>query len=251
MRAEWKYGFSDFDDTTLQHPLNDETYFYVVQRLIRDLWWRKWQSVYGAHAVAREGYHELYIEACRSKYVLPDFAELVGPPQPEHYDEDGHLTEQRMSQLLLIGVFDWNGLRIARHQAIFGFIPYHGWSVPSRYTNAQKGWYVPISRKRPDPNTLTVRDYFSPLRNYRCERLEYVIAGNKKFAEIEFRDGNPYNCHSDNLRVVSTRGRPMRCARCEQRVTKRTSMRFNFSGSSTRWCLNCLADLGWGTDDNL
>lgn len=251
MRSEWKYDFSDFDEETLRHPLNEETYSRVVCRLVRDLWWRKWRSVSGSRLVSKDGYHQLYIEACRSKFVFPDFLDLVGEAKPEHYDESGHLTEQRISDLLLVGVFDWHGLRLGRHQAVFGFNPWRMWGMDSRYTNAQKGWYVPVERRRPDPKILTVRDYFSPLRNYRCERLEYVITGAKRYSEIGFRDGNPYNCSPDNLNVFKTRGRPMRCARCEQRVTKRMSIRFNFSGSSTRWCLSCLADLGWGADDDL
>lgn len=250
MRAEWKYDLCDFDDRTLRHALNEETYSHVVCRLVRDLWWRKWRGWYSSRFVARDGYHQLYIEACRSKFVFPDYLDLVGEPEPAHYADNGQLTEQRMSELLLIGVFDWQGLRIARHQAVFGFNPYRDWDMEPRYTNVEKGWYVPVARKRPDPKTLTVRDYFSPLRNYRCERLEYVISGGSKYSEVEFRDGNPYNCRPDNLNVFRTRGRPMRCVRCEQRVTKRTSRRFNFSGSSTRWCLNCLVDLGWGTVDD-
>ena len=251
MRAEWKYEFCDFDEKTLRYPLNEETYTDVVCRLVRDLWWRKWHGWYAARVVANHEYQALYIEACRSKYVFPDYTDLVGPPELDHSGENGQLTVQRMSQLLLIGVFDWQGIRIARHQAIFGFNPYRNWGRQPRYTDEQKGWYVPVARKRPDPATLTVRDYFSPLRNYRCERLERVISENKKYFEIEFLDGNPYNCYPDNLRAFSTRGRPMRCARCEQRVTKGTSRRFNFSGSSTRWCLYCLADLGWGVDDDI
>ena len=237
----WKYYFSDFDDRTLRHPLDEETYSYIVCPLVDRLWSEK---RYWRRHINDEESHQLYIDALRSRYKFPDYLEVVGPPAPEHYDENGNLTTQRKSALLLIGVFDWQGIRIAKHQAKFGFNILRGWNKDKRYTSDQKGWYVPVARNRPEAKTLTVRDYFSPLRNYRCQRLEDYLTEDHKYSKVILRDKNPYNCHPDNIEIVSTRGRPKICVSCERRVTDKNSKRIRLSGKKMRYCVNCLADLG-------
>lgn len=246
-RAEWKYYHADFDEECLGLPLDEQTYLRIVCRLVDRLWSRKWRTNKWRwrRPVADDGFHHAYIEACRSKYKFPDYLELLGPPRPEHYDGSGELTVQRKAELLLIGVFDWRGLRVARHHALFGYKADWTWSDKPPYTREQKGWYVPIALKRANPKTPKIRDYFAPLRNYRCERLEKHLTRSEKYKEVIFRDGNRYNCHPANLEVVSTRGRRKQCVRCERRVTERTSRRMKYEGSTARFCLQCLADMGW------
>lgn len=242
-----KYYFNDFDTQTLKRPLDDEAYSYVVCDLVERLWSRLCYGLgprYGRRDISDTDFHTLFIYARQSRYKFPDYLDIVGPPASEHYDDTGELTTQRKATLLLIGLFDWNGMKIGKHQAKYGFNPIDDSYEDSRYTREQKGWYVPIARNRPEAKTLTVRDYFSPLRNFRCQRLEQYLTANRKFSKVTLRDKNPFNCHPDNLEIVSTRGRPKKCNSCERRVTDRTSKRIKVSGTTMRYCLNCLAELG-------
>jgi hypothetical protein len=237
-----KLSFLQYDETTMRLPLDEDTYTYVVERLINSFWrMPRWRS-----DVRTDAHHRQYIDALRSKFVFPDYLELVGPPKPEHYDDNGHLTTQRKATLLLIGVFDWRGLRIARHQAVFGYYRRtrrSWWDDDRPYTDEQKGWYVPVKQIRPGPKVTILNDYFRPLRNFRCERLEEVLTPHEKYTRLMFKDANRYNCHPDNIDIVSTRGRPMTCRFCGSRVTARTSRRFKWDGGTVRACLNCLESM--------
>ena len=157
---DWKYYFSDFDNRTLKLPLNEETYSYVVSPLVDRLWSerKRWRE----RVNDDESQHQ-YIQALQSRYKHPDYLDLVGPPASEHYGENGGLTTPRKSTLLLIGVFDWQGIKIAKHQAKFGFNMLHGWNADKSYGRDQRGWYLPIVRNRPEAKSLMVKDYFSPL----------------------------------------------------------------------------------------
>jgi hypothetical protein len=234
----WKYSlYDDFDRAAMKLPLTEATYTHVVCRLVESLWHRqRWRW-----DLKTDEHHRKYIEAYRSRYKFPDYLELVGPPQQDHYDENGHLTAQRKATLLLIGVFDWRGLRIAKHQAVFGFNSWRYGSEP-RYTHDKKGWYVPIRRRKQSPKNPTVGDYFSPLRNFTCKRLERHLALTEKYTTVVLRDHNHYNCHPDNIEIVKTRGRTMTCKFCGSTVTAATSKRFKWDGGTIRACLQCLMD---------
>lgn len=241
-----KYYFNDFDDRTLRRPLDDETYIYVISDLVDQLWGRLCHRMgrrYWRHSMTDAEFQPLFIDARRSRYRYPDYLDLVGEPSGEDYDDSGELTTQRKAALLLVGAIDWHGLTIGKHQSKFGFNPIDHWTDESRYSHDQKGWYVAIKKNRPGTDRLTVCDYFTPLRNYRCERLHDYLTGHQKFSEVSLRDNNPYNCHPDNIEITSTRGRPKKCVNCERRVTDDTSKILDLSGSRIRLCLVCVADM--------
>jgi hypothetical protein len=141
------------------------------------------------------------IRARCQKYVYPDYQELVGPPKPEHYTADRELTVERKAQLLLIGVFEWNGLLIAKND--------------HAYTDDRKGWMVVVDPAYEPTRELKLysddgKDYFDPFYSYKSSPLiEHLysdqLGNSQELWPCVDKDKNPYDCSPNNVVIVRTR----------------------------------------------
>jgi hypothetical protein len=202
-----------------------------------------------------------YIARKRLKYVYPDYVDLVGPPSEEDFDEDGgylsnesgrRLSDVRAVDLLLVGVFEWKGLYIARMNR----------GDPS----APPGWQVCLDPDYRPVDVLGVRRVgnkgnnrpaLNPFYRVRTQWLhDYLFdcdveLGNRVAKEknqyVSFKGGNPYNCLPDNLVLAEKRrrGRRMLCQSCGKETTKEDSMVIREGTQKPRYCLACLR---WITD---
>ena len=208
--------------------------YYRIARSVSSIWsGKKW-----AGQITNDDQQWKLIQILREKYVYPDYLDLVGPPSPDDYVPDMELTVGRMTELLLIGTFEWQGLTIAKHPSVYG---YDLWGVPN-WTVDQEGWYVagePVSN-----NAFGYYQLFEPFKGLRCHKLADHIAGDGKplperHGAIPI-NGKRYDLRPENLRVINLRGRPMRCKRCGQRVTPEHSRRIKIDGSYRRYCYFCI-----------
>jgi len=181
------------------------------------------------------------INALRARYVFPDILGLIGKPSPKDYREDGELTWRRKSQLLMIGGFEWQGMAIATHKTVFGYSLGDWYEYPA-WKPEEEGWYVGLNIPR---DTDQIRSFFWPFRNANTQSLLDLIAEqtlrplNPRERALPI-DGNVFNTHPENIRIISTRGRPMRCQKCKRRVTAEASMRVRVDGEYARHCKYCL-----------
>lgn len=150
-------------------------------------------------------------EMQEAQYVYPAYGELVGAPSEKDFVDYGKdvgprgwwIENERKADLLLLGVFEWKGLYIARAHCQTDKDP-SGWLV---CTDPD---YVP----KDILGAKSIGSYryqlaFTPFHGVRSQWLhEYlydcdVELGNreprKKNQYVTFKDGNPYNCLPDNL----------------------------------------------------
>ena len=167
------------------------------------------------------------IRARCQQYVYPDYQELVGLPKPKHYTADGELTLERKAQLLLIGVFEWRGLLIAKYDRAFTKDRRY-WAVvddptydPTQelklycesegtsWEKDEKGWYVERRSGGKYRTDFEWEDnYFDPFYSYKSsaliEKLYNDQLGNSQVL-WPCVDKNPYDCSPNNVVIVRTR----------------------------------------------
>lgn len=198
-----------------------------------------WRKTHWADQVCDDRSQWLLIHTLSEKYVYPRYIDLVGPPSSSDYTDDGGLSITRKATLLLLGTIQWNDLIIAKAPAVFGYNlrGRPNWSVD------QNGWYVahqyqPIEHWNPSTGIL------EPLTASQVERLPNYLLRNEGSRQRRHMaipiNGNDYDCRPKNLRVISTRGRAMRCKHCGRRVTPDGSRRFQVDRISQRYCLPCM-----------
>jgi len=190
------------------------------------------------------------IEYGRRKYVYPDFAQLVGPPNEDHIDADiNRLTVERQSELLLLGVFEWNGLYVARSYNGEGWFvckdpDYEPVDVLGLGYLDEDGRYTQVQTER------HAYQVFMPFYGVKKQWLhDYLIECDielgtrpprKKYQVVQFKDGNPYNCLPDNLELAGSRGRKMICQACGRQTTADESIVISRQGQKDRVCSGCL-----------
>ena len=202
-----------------------------------------------------------YINNRQLKYIYPEYGQLVGPPSKDDFYEYCvnkqdrpvcNLNREREADLLLLGVFEWKGLYIAK--------------AYRRHDDDPRGWlvctdpdYVPkdiLGAKSIGPYRYQLA--FTPFHGVRSQWLhEYlydcdVELGNReaqrKNQYVTFKDGNPYNCLPDNLILAQKRGRgrPMLCQSCGEETTREDSMVISERSRKARYCLDCLRGMVGG-----
>ena len=164
----------------------------AIANMVNRLWSNdRWLN----KVVDDEGQRNL-ITARRATIRHPDYLDLVGLPPESDYDAEGNLTMSRKAGLLLIGLFKWQGLWIAR-PAIEG----------GRWRWVQPGdrnhWYV-ATGALPDEMPLNEQVFYAPLRFYpSCRLAEYVYEQShgplKPSHGVLHLDHNPGNCEASNL----------------------------------------------------
>ena len=228
---DWYYDrFAEDEEET-----EDEAFESIasdVDRIWRSKWWSKNirddESQWGL------------ITAMQKKYVYPDYLDLVGPPDPDDYRAEGHLTTSRKAELLLIGTFNWRDLTIAKHPSVFGY-QHDYFSMTPRWGVDDKGWYVCQEKL---PEELSYDGFFTPFEGRAVQKLgDYLANQNEPLKDRHGTlpiDGNVYNCRLENLRLINLRGRPMRCKGCERRVLPEYSRIIRFDGVRERYCRDCM-----------
>ena len=180
--------------------------------------------------------------AARQKTVkFPEYLELTGPPSPNDYDDDGRLTTSRKAELLLIGLFNWRGLSIARPAFIRDMFD---WTQPADWNY----WYV-ATEELPNPLPLEKQVFCAPLRFYECrwlsehlyEQTHGPLSASQRLLHLDY---NVQNCHPSNLAAYGKRGRPMYCSLCGVRVVKQNSYRIKSDGIYQRYCTLCVKEIG-------
>lgn len=222
-------------------PETEEEAFRGIEDDVDRIWRSKWWSEDIRDDESQRG----LIKAMQQKYIYPDYLELVGPPGPDDYRSDGCLTTSRKAELLLIGTFNWQGLTIAKHPSVFGYV-FDRWEMSRSpcWRVDDKGWYVCHEDL---PSELTYDGFLTPFKDRPVQKLgDYLVNQVEPLKDLHGTipiDGNVYNCQQDNLRVINLRGRPMRCKGCERRVAKEYSRLIRFDGVRERYCHACIEQM--------
>lgn len=199
------------------------------------------QSILTMFEASEDGQRKL-IAFQRQSYVYPDYLSLVGEPSANDYTADGELTLARKSRLLLIGVFQWKGLALAKHPGV----SLRGKRQEELWAGEMDGWYV-LDTNQEEPAD-PVECLFFPYNGRGAVPLGvYLIKHRESFADDEklfYVDDNIYNCAPDNLQKRKKYGRPMRCTLCRRRVTPEMSTRIKHDGRYQRFCFSCIKEFG-------
>lgn len=223
----------------------------------------KWDRSRLAHAIRDVDAERIFIEIMRLRYPYPDYAEIVGAPSESDFEDftlhDGStergLTIQRKADLLLLGVFEWNGTYITKHHD-----PHRGeqgWLVFTSQRYKPKNWlgchFLDYRGLSLQPKRRFKKVRFWPFLNEETDWLHNALIdaaieldngrARNKFQRVRFKDGNSYNCLPDNMELFETRGRRMHCRLCGRRTTADDSIVFSGKGRKVRACLECSRNL--------
>jgi len=108
----------------------------------------RWEGLAHIHQWDDEKQRKTFIDY-PNHYRYPLYRDLVGPPQPHHYESNGDLTIERKAQLLLIGVFNWNGWYIATTDQAQPGKGQAGWYAVNEYDPDTPIYLFDLKRRKP------------------------------------------------------------------------------------------------------
>jgi hypothetical protein len=125
-----------------------------------------WRRFPAYHAIQDDSSQRKALAGLCSVHKFPGAAEVLGTPEPRHYSPVGGLVTARKAQFLLLGVFEWRGIRIT-YQHHFPVRRAHAgrWLAATETTDAADL-----------PPFDTLRDFVYPSRRYVWRPFKDVAA---------------------------------------------------------------------------
>lgn len=230
--------------------------YLEVDAYLADILRRMFLDFFGRLDLSREGQWNLLLQA-NKKFQYPPLTDLVAPPAKDQYLPDGTLKPERLADLLVVGAFPWGNWWLAKHprtdppsRAIgrdretsdsgVGWVATMDWnpeSVEPAGIGTWRTYSSPLEANEPDGIDCWPFEDPQPLAHLMYDH--YRAREDRRGRNLDFRDGNPYNCRPSNLQIRRP-GRARLCSECGRETPKEDSHMKKVRGTRYYFCGECL-----------